>query len=159
MRARDTAKAHFDLATELEQRGTGSRLNALRAQQQLSTDEGLVETARLALYRAQEALGVLIVADGPVDAADEPAFDVPPTTAPAAAARPLWRTDLRLFAAQQQAAERVVRDSTKDWLAVRSTRSSSRRRPIRRSSSCRRTAGGCCCRPTCRSSTAASARR
>src|SRR5205085_3427319 len=41
VRARDTARAHFDLATELEQRGTGTRLNSLRAQQQLSTDERL----------------------------------------------------------------------------------------------------------------------
>src|SRR5262249_21239081 len=40
--ARDAAKAHFDLATELEQKGTGSRLNALRAEQQYSTDAGLV---------------------------------------------------------------------------------------------------------------------
>src|SRR5712691_5537031 len=41
-RARDTAKVHFDLATELERQGSGSRLNALRAEQQYSTDIGLV---------------------------------------------------------------------------------------------------------------------
>src|SRR2546428_814872 len=58
-RARDTAKAHFDLATELEQRGAGSRLNALRAQQQFSTDEALVATARRALSRAPQTLGAL----------------------------------------------------------------------------------------------------
>src|SRR5205814_4309637 len=68
VRARDVAKAHFDLANELEQRGSGSHVNTLRAEQQWSNDERLVEAARLALYRAQEALGVLIVADGPVDA-------------------------------------------------------------------------------------------
>ena len=115
-RARDVARAHFDLAHELEQRGTGSRLNALRAQQQFSTVEGLVETARLALYRAQEALGVLLAEDGPVDAADEPTFDLPPSTetAPTAGA-PMLRTDLKLFAAAQQSAERIVRDSRNDW--------------------------------------------
>jgi outer membrane protein TolC len=109
-RSREVAKAHFDLATELEQGGSGSRLNALRAQQQYSTDDGLVEAARLALYRAQEALGVLIVADGPADAADEPVFDMPPDA-------PLlqFRTDLKLFAREQQAAERIVHDSSKDW--------------------------------------------
>lgn len=114
--ARDTAQAHFDLATELEQRGTGSRLNALRAQQQVSVDAGLVEVAQLALYRAQEALGVLIAADGPADATDEPDFT-------AAAAQPvaaftltnLGRTDLRLYDAQRRAAERIVRDTTKEW--------------------------------------------
>ena len=114
--ARDTAKAHFDLATELEQKGAGSRLNALRAQQQYSTDNGLVEAASLALYRAQEALGGLIVADGPADAADEPDFAALAAEAPASP--PLFRTDLKLFAAQQDAAERIVRDSSKDWWPI-----------------------------------------
>jgi outer membrane protein TolC len=137
-RARDTARAHFDLARELEQRGTGSRLNQLRAQQELSTDEGLVESARLALYRAQEALGVLLVAGGPVDATEEPSFSIPEAQAnelaPAAvadrrAAAPgptvpipasdlAWlqrRTDVQLFAAGQHAAERILRDSSKDY--------------------------------------------
>jgi outer membrane protein TolC len=114
--ARDTAKAHLDLATELERQGTGSRLNALRAQQQVSIDEGLVEAARLALYRAQEALGVLITADGPADAADEPTFDAPLAgTELAAPPLQLFRTDLKLFSAEQQAAERIVRDSSKDY--------------------------------------------
>ena len=115
LRARETAKAHFDLATELEQGGTGSRLNAVRAQQQVSIDEGLVEAARLALYRAQEALGVLIAADGPADAADEPDFAAP-SEAPSLLTS---RTDLKLFAAAQQAADRIVHDSSRDfWPSV-----------------------------------------
>jgi outer membrane protein TolC len=116
------AKAHFDLATELERQGTGSHLNALRAQQQVWIDEGLVETARLGLYRAQEALGVLIAADGPADAADEPTFAVPGDVASTvfgvSTDRPSLltsRTDLKLFSAQQQAAERLVGDSAKDF--------------------------------------------
>jgi outer membrane protein TolC len=124
-RARDVAKAHFDVATELERRGQGSHLNTLRAQQQVSADETLLESARLALYRAQEALGVLVVADGPVDAADEPVFDIggdvrQATTAagqtPATPSPLLQRTDLRLLSAERDAAERVVRDSWRDYL-------------------------------------------
>jgi outer membrane protein TolC len=114
-RARQTAKAHYDLARELQLGGTGSRLNELRAQQELSIDEGLVESARLALYRAQEALGVLLVADGPVDAGDEPAFVMPPGAEPAAVNLLQRRTDLKLFSTEQQAAERVVHDSKKDY--------------------------------------------
>jgi outer membrane protein TolC len=121
IRARDTARAHFDLATELEQRGTGSRLNALRAQQQLSTFERLLESATLAVFRAQEALGVLVVADGPVDAVDEPSFDLPADAAAIATTNAALgpallqaRPDLRLFSGQQQAAARVLRDSSKD---------------------------------------------
>jgi len=121
VRARDVAKAHFDLASELEQRGSGSHLNSLRAQQQWSTDESLVESARLALYRAQESLGVLMVATNPVDATDEPNFDVPadasanPAVAGSLEQLLQFRSDLRLFSAEAQAAERVVRDSSKDW--------------------------------------------
>jgi outer membrane protein TolC len=114
LRARDVAKAHFDYAHELLDRGAGSRLNELRAQQEVSLDETLVESSRIALYRAQEALGVLLVADGPVDTADEPAFAVP-AEIPALQAGP-WRTDLKLFATQRQAAERVLGDSSKDRL-------------------------------------------
>lgn len=114
VRARDVARAHFDYARELLERGAGSRLNELRAQQEVSLDEGLVESSRLALYRAQEALGVLLVADGPVDAGDEPLFLIPVDMPPLQAGS--WRTDLRLFATEQQAAERVLGDSTKDRL-------------------------------------------
>jgi outer membrane protein TolC len=121
VRARDTARAHFDLATELERRGTGSRLNALRAQQQLSTFERLLESSTLAVYRSQEALGVLLVADGPVDVVDEPSFALPADAASVGttntALTPVLlqsRPDLRLFAGQQQAAARVLRDSAKD---------------------------------------------
>jgi outer membrane protein len=114
LRALEVARAHFDLATELERQGMGSRLNALRAQQQVSTDEGLVEIARLGVYRAQEALGVLMAVDGPVDASDEPDFPVPPV-ADQAAPLSLLRTDLKLFAAEEQTAARIFRDSSKDY--------------------------------------------
>ncbi|MGE5244964.1 MAG: TolC family protein [Betaproteobacteria bacterium] len=114
-RARDVAKAHADLADQLEQKGSGSRLNALRAHQQWSTDEGLLESSRLALYRSQEALGVLVVANEPVDADGEPSFDVPAEPTPATDSLLLSRTDLKLFSARTQAAERVVRDSRKDY--------------------------------------------
>jgi outer membrane protein TolC len=122
IRARDAAKAHYDLAAQLEQQGTGSRLNALRAQQQFSTNDALVEASELAVYRAQEALGVLLVADGAVDVVDEPAFDLPPD-ADEVANQPnnfaadllAFRSDLKLFSGQVQAADRVVRDSSRDW--------------------------------------------
>ena len=134
VRARDSAKAHFDLAHQLQESGTGSRLNVLRAQQELSLTEGSSKRRSSRVYRAQEALGVLLVADGPVDATDEPMFPAPPDTLAAAASAPgagndiarasqvdpsqplLARTDLKLFAAEQQLAERVLSDSSKDRL-------------------------------------------
>ncbi len=113
--ARDVAKAHFDLATELERGGTGSRLNALRAEQQYSIDEGLVEVSQLAVYRAQEALGVLIAENRPVDAADVPALEVPPGAESPTPAALMLRSDLQLFAAREQLAEKIYKDSSKDW--------------------------------------------
>jgi outer membrane protein TolC len=126
-RARDNARAHFEYAEQRLAGGVGNRLNVLRAQQELSFDEARVEGARLAVRQAQEALGVLVAADGPVDAADEPQLDVPADaleTQPAgtpAGASPLvvdlnLRPDIRLLAARQAAAERVLRDSRLDYL-------------------------------------------
>jgi outer membrane protein TolC len=111
--ARENAQAHVDYARARLQGGAGSRLNELRASQELETDETLLEAARLALRRAQEALGVLVAADAPIDAAAEPAFEVP-----AAGADQSWlttRPDIQLFSARIAAADRVVRDSRKDW--------------------------------------------
>ena len=116
-RARDAAKAHYDYAHTQLEAGRGSLLNELRAQQEMSSTEVLLEAVSLALYRAQEALGVVLVADGPVDTIDEPVFEVPAEPGldePAGLA--LARPDLRLFAAEAQAADRVVRDSGKDRL-------------------------------------------
>jgi outer membrane protein TolC len=115
-RARETANAHFEYAHTQQVAGMGSLLNELRAQLEVSADEVLVEGSRLLLYRAQEALGVLLVADGPVDATEDPAFDIPAETPPPAAdALVRQRADLRLFSANVGAAERVLRDSSKDY--------------------------------------------
>lgn len=115
-RARDVARAHYEFAHQQQVAGAGSLLNELRAQEAVSSDEVLVESARLAVYRAQEALGVLMAADGPVDAAEEPSFDIPADVAgdPGGALIQL-RPDLKLFSARQDAAERVIHDSSKDY--------------------------------------------
>ena len=114
-RARDHARAHYDYANQRLQGGLGSRLNALRAQQELSANEARVEEARLGITRVQEALGVLIAADGPVDAAQEPSFELPDTDGREAELAAV-RADLQLVAARQAAAERVARDAWKDYL-------------------------------------------
>jgi outer membrane protein TolC len=114
-RARDTARAHYDYADQRFQGGIGSRLNAVRAQEDLSEAEARVEEARLAVRRAQEALGVLVAADGPVDAASEPAFDLPPDGMPDATLI-RGRQDVQLVAARETAAVRVADDSWKERL-------------------------------------------
>jgi outer membrane protein len=113
-RARENALAHVEYARTRLEAGAGSKLNELRASQELATNEVLLEGSRLALRRAQEALGVLLAADAPVDAAAEPAFEVltMPTDRGWLAARP----DVQLFTAQITAAERVYGDSWRDWV-------------------------------------------
>ncbi len=112
-RALEVANEHLTYATRRFEGGAGSRLNQLRAAQEVTTDQVRLENARLALRRAQEALGVLVVADGPVDAGAEPSFDMPPLID-----EPAWmaaRPDLRTREAETRAAERVLDQSWADW--------------------------------------------
>lgn len=113
-RSLEAARAHLDYAQRRLEGGAGSRVNQLRAAQVVSSEEFRLEVVRLAMRTAQEALGVLVMADGPIDAGTEPAFDLPGAMEESA-----WmkaRPDLITQAAVQRAAERVVRDSWRDWL-------------------------------------------
>jgi len=110
-RARDNARAHFEFANQRFQGGIGSRLNALRAEQELLSDETRVEEALLLIQLAQEALGVLVGADGPMDAVDYPVFNIPDELG-----QVTNRTDIRLLIARETAAQRVFSDSWKDRL-------------------------------------------
>ena len=112
-RALESARAHLDYATKRFEGGAGSRLNQLRAAQIASSDEARLEAIQNALRTAQEALGVIVVSDGPVDAGADPVLD-----APGAMDENAWRAarpDIITQAAIQRAAERVVRDSRLDW--------------------------------------------
>jgi len=110
-RARDNARAHYEFANQRFQGGIGSRLNALRAEQELLSDETRVEEALLQIQLAQEALGVLVGADGPVDAVDYPVFAIPDELG-----QLTNRTDIQLLIARETAAQRVFSDSWKDRL-------------------------------------------
>src|SRR5262249_17194990 len=112
-RARDNAREHYDYANQLFQGGLGSRLNAVRALQEVSSDEARVEEARLAVRLAQEALGVLVAADGPIDTADEPDFEMAEEIGTESLD---MRTDVQLANAREAAAQRVFTDSWKDHL-------------------------------------------
>lgn len=113
-RARENAQHHLEYAKARLEAGAGSRLNALRAEQEVATSDVLLESSRLGLRRAQEALGVLMAEDAPVDAAGEPAFEVP--AAPASDEWIAGRTDVQVSLALRRAAERIVDDSWKDWI-------------------------------------------
>jgi multidrug efflux system outer membrane protein len=113
-RALEVARVHQDYAQKRLEGGAGSRLNQLRAAQEVSSQEAQLEETRLLLVRAQEALGVLMAESGPVDAMSDPVFEVP-----GAVAETEWmaaRPDARTQQSSIFAAERVVHDSWRDWL-------------------------------------------
>jgi outer membrane protein TolC len=114
-RALANAQVHLDYATTRLEAGAGSKLNEVRAAQELESIRVVLEATHLAVTRAQEALGVILAIDAPVDAGPEPGFEIPVTTDDAWLAA---RTDVRLSAAQVEAAERVASDSWKDWVPV-----------------------------------------
>ena len=110
-RARDNARDHYMFANQRFQGGIGSRLNALRAEQEMLSDETRVEEALLLIQLAQEALGVLVGANGPVDAVDYPVFESPDELG-----QLTNRTDIQLVMERERAAQRVFSDSWKDRL-------------------------------------------
>jgi outer membrane protein TolC len=115
-RALDTAKAHLDISQKRRAAGAASRLEEVQAAQDVSNDEVLVEQSTIDLHRAQEALGVLLSADGPFDAADEPAFEGLGPIDQALSGIEDRRADVKVLAMRQSAAEHVLRDSWRDFV-------------------------------------------
>jgi outer membrane protein TolC len=114
LRNRDTARALEEYARARLEAGQGSRLNHVRSVQQLASAEALVQLAELMVRRAQEALGVVVFASGPVGAKGEPVF--PPAPPPADDGWLAARPDVRRRTAELGAADRVVSDAWKSWL-------------------------------------------
>ena len=109
----ETARGQLDYNTRRREGGVGSRLNELRSSQLLSATQAQLEVLRFNVQRAQEALGVLLAANGPVDVNGEPAFEIPQ-----AVAETEWlphRPDIRVLIAQREANARIVNDSRLDW--------------------------------------------
>ena len=114
LRNRDTARALEEYARARLDAGQGSRLNHVRSSQELASSEGLVHVAELAVEQAQEALGISTFSEGPLEVNGDP--DIEPAAPSENDAWLIQRPDVRLFTAQLQAADRVVRDHWKSWV-------------------------------------------
>jgi outer membrane protein len=116
--ARDSAKAHLDYTSVRVQRGAGSRLDLARAQQQFSTNQAQVEASQIGLTRAQEALGVLVAGDQPVDVSEVPDFSPQMGFAEEKAQEELadMRTDILTLKRKLILADHVARDDYTDYL-------------------------------------------
>src|SRR6202034_3411990 len=111
--ARDNAKAHYGFTRAQLQGGVGNRLDEVRAAQELTTDEVLLQNQEVALFRAREALGVLVAGDGSMDVA-EATFGRMPTLNDALNQAQKIRPDVVARRRAATAADRTVRDSWAD---------------------------------------------
>ncbi len=112
--ARDTAKAHWAYAHQRFAGGVGNRIDDVRAEQELASDEAQVQSALASLVKAREALGVAMGVNEAIDATEDVKLPDPGDTAVAmdqAARRP----DIVALEQRAQAAHRVVRDDWTDY--------------------------------------------
>jgi outer membrane protein TolC len=113
VRARDTDKAHYSYAHQRYTGGVGNRIDEVRAEQQLQSDDANVERQYASLARAREALGVLVGVGGPLDA-EEPNLQAL-GDAQRAMADAERRTDVVVADERLRAAQHVVRDDWADY--------------------------------------------
>ncbi|HWE22806.1 MAG TPA: TolC family protein [Myxococcales bacterium] len=114
--AADNAREHYDDAQARLNAGSGSRLDLVRAAQELATSQSLLHAAMTGLVRSQEALGTVAGGDAPLDSTDEIQF--PPLPAPPEAMRDAedHRPDIQAQRKRVEAAQHVVRDTYADFL-------------------------------------------
>jgi outer membrane protein len=116
--ARDNAKDHLTFAKARLDAGMGNRLDVVRSAQDVAADESLLSNALVNLVRSQEALGVLVAGDAPVDTAEDPQFGVLPAESDAMREVEERRSDVRAARGRLTAAQHVVRDSYADYLPL-----------------------------------------
>ena len=111
-RAVGNNRAHYNLTHARFAAGAGSRVDEVRAAQQLATDEATLSTVYVALSRAREALSILVGADEPLDTSDQ--IGLRGGDADVAAAQ-RQRSDVRAARQRVAAAERVKTGSSTDF--------------------------------------------
>jgi outer membrane protein len=114
VRARDTDRAHYEYSHQRFAGGVGNRIDEVRADQQLRSDEANVQQQYSNLARDREALGVLVGDAGPLDA-DEPVLDAPrdPQRAMNEAEH---RSDVQVADARLHASQHAVNDDWTDYM-------------------------------------------
>jgi outer membrane protein TolC len=113
VRARETDRAHYAYAHQRYGGGVGNRIDEVRAEQQVQSDEANVQQQYVALERDREALGVLVGVGGPLDA-EEPNLQAP--SDPAQAMKDAeHRSDVLAADVRMRAAEHAIHDNWTDY--------------------------------------------
>jgi len=115
-RARDAARAHYQFAHQRFAGGYGTRVDEVRAAQEVAADEAQLQSLVANLARLREALGVLLALDHPVDVTDDVSLPGAPTLDDSLKDALTLRTDVQLFRERLHAAERVRRDDWADFM-------------------------------------------
>jgi multidrug efflux system outer membrane protein len=105
--ARDNSLAHMQYADARLRGGIGNRIDWARAGQELEQNEAILQNSYANLYRSQEALGILLGDEVPVDVEDVPEIPGMPTLDQALEEAP-GRADLLFYRQQERAADRSV---------------------------------------------------
>jgi outer membrane protein len=113
-RARDTARRHAAYAHQRYAGGVGNSIDEVRAIQEAATDDALVQQAYALLAADEEALGILVGTEGPLDTTDEPTLAEPPTL-PQGLDRAAGRPDVVALDLRSLAARKTVDDEWSDY--------------------------------------------
>jgi outer membrane protein TolC len=115
-RALAHAQAHLEFARARLAGGLGRRLDVVRAAQEVAATQSQHANQRLALARRQEALGVLLGAEAPIDAVEDVPLATVPNLADALRDARAQRADVRAQVSRVQAAQNASRDSWIEYL-------------------------------------------
>jgi outer membrane protein TolC len=115
-RALATAQAHYDYAHTRLTGGVGNRIDDVRAEQEVATDQAQVEAGYAGLARAREALGVLVGEQGPLDTEDDIALVEAPAFDTAMRDATSTRQDVVASRWRVEAARQVEKDNYADYL-------------------------------------------
>lgn len=106
-------RSHYDYTHTRFAGGVGTRVDEVRAAQQLAADQASLSSVFSSLARAREALSVLVAENEPVDTLDDLSLPNPDTSFDQAASA---RQDVQAAKQRAQAAEKIRRESWTDFM-------------------------------------------
>ena len=108
-------RSHYDYTHTRFAGGVGTRVDEVRAAQQLAADEALLSSTYTSLVRARESLSVLVAEDKPVDTLDDVVLPDGDTDFDQSASR---RQDVQAAKQRALAVEKIRKDSWTDFAPV-----------------------------------------
>lgn len=115
-RALRNAKAHYDYAHTRFAGGIGNELDDVRAAQEYESSVSLLERSRAELVATQEALGVLLGEQTPLDVADTLELEAAPSYQQALEDATTRRSDVQANRLRERAAKDTLDDSWADYM-------------------------------------------